>query len=328
MGAERVLALGEGTSHADRVRRAGQRLLLAVDRVDGDLRHLVREVRPAGFVVGLQEEPAATLAIARELTALTDPARPPLLAAEGLGSWPDEATLGRAEVHAAEQGAALALELLAQGLNLLLGPRGDLGATGLSGDPQRASRQLSDLVEAAAGAGLGLCLTGFPGSTHGEVEVELPVLVGELLRPFRAGLARGAGAVRLAWATYPALDEERPAPLSPRVVSRLLRGGGFDGLVLATVAETRPGRMVAGAQAASVDLLQIPSDGSAVEGLFVSLIHADERGETPGAADSAARVHAWRESHLLGAGPRPPLEVVGCRAHQSLAALIRLRGAP
>ena len=62
---ERVTAVGEATSLADRKRRAGQRLLigLAGPAVDEDLRALVREVRPAGFILFKRNvvEPAQVL---------------------------------------------------------------------------------------------------------------------------------------------------------------------------------------------------------------------------------------------------------------------------
>jgi beta-N-acetylhexosaminidase len=55
----------------------------------------------------------------------------------------------------------------------------------------------------------------------------------EDLAPFREAIARGIPAVMTANATYPALDPDRPASLSPAVVDGLLRGElGFDGATI------------------------------------------------------------------------------------------------
>ena len=73
----RVEALGEATSLADRKRRAGQRLLVGFDgtAVSDDLRKLVRELRPAGFVLFARNvaEPDQVRELNRELLSLSDP---------------------------------------------------------------------------------------------------------------------------------------------------------------------------------------------------------------------------------------------------------------
>ena len=51
--------------------------------------------------------------------------------------------------------------------------------------------------------------------------------------PFKAAIDAGVASIMTAHILIPALDEERPATLSPRIVDGLLKKKlGFDGLVL------------------------------------------------------------------------------------------------
>jgi beta-N-acetylhexosaminidase len=91
-------------------------------------------------------------------------------------------------------------------------------------------------------AGVAACGKHFPG--HGDTSIdthlELPVIerpeerVWEVeLAPYRAAINAGLAGVMTTHIIYRALDAERPATLSPAVVSGLLRGRlGFGGLVL------------------------------------------------------------------------------------------------
>lgn len=321
---ERTDAVGEATTLAERKRRAGQQLLLAVEAADADTRYLARHLRPAGFLVHLDPdvEPAAWWELSRELAALCDPARPAVLAARGDLGWPSPATLARAEAHTTEIAAALADEVRALGWDLWLGPAGDLGPAGFSTRAELATRHTAAFVRAAARQGLSVAPTGFPGreGPGAAVEWELPDLTGALMRPFAAALAAGASALQLSAATYPALDEDAPVHRSPRVVSTLLRPRST--LVLGPLAPgDAPRDLALGAVDATVDLIPIGSDAPAVH---ATLVHAQESGSD--LADAEARVHTWREATLLGAPRRPGLNVVGARPHRDLAALVRARG--
>ena len=53
------------------------------------------------------------------------------------------------------------------------------------------------------------------------------------MQPFKAAAAAGVAGVMICHAVFAALDSQRPASLSPRVIQNLLRGElGFQGLVL------------------------------------------------------------------------------------------------
>lgn len=137
----RVDAVGEATSLADRKRRAGQRLVIgfAGPAVDDDLRRVVREIRPAGFVLFARnvEEPSQVRELNRELASLCDAAYPALLCVDQEGGrvqrlrepatvWPPMRTVGRAEVHTADLARAVARELRATGFNVDFAPVADV----------------------------------------------------------------------------------------------------------------------------------------------------------------------------------------------------------
>ena len=86
MSRVRVTAVGEATSLTDRKRRAGQRLMLGFDgpAVTGDVRAVIREIKPAGFVLFGSNvvEPAQVLELTRELASLVPVESPALIAAE------------------------------------------------------------------------------------------------------------------------------------------------------------------------------------------------------------------------------------------------------
>ena len=261
----RVTAIGEQTSLADRKRRAGQRLVIGFERphVDDDLRRLVAELRPAGFVLFARnvEEPAQVLELNRELASLVDPRAPALLCVDQEGGrvqrvrepatvWPPMLTVGRAERHTAEVSRAMALELRAMGFNLNYAPVADvhseprnpiIGDRAFGTSPDVVARHVVAFLEAHQAEGVVACAKHFPG--HGDTTVDshldLPVVEKEEpdlrhveLPPFEAAVRAGVGSVMASHVVYPAFDEELPAGFSRRVTRRLLREElGFGGVV-------------------------------------------------------------------------------------------------
>ena len=109
---DRVSAVGEGTSLWDRKVRAGQRLIIGIagPSVDDDLRRLIKEIRPAGFILFQRkiESPEQVLELNRELASLVDRAYPALLSVDQEGGrvqrirepavvWPAMRDVGRAK---------------------------------------------------------------------------------------------------------------------------------------------------------------------------------------------------------------------------------------
>ena len=365
----RVDAVGEQTSLHDRKRRAGQRLLIGLPGagVDDDLRRLVKEIQPAGFILFARnvEEPAQVKELNRELASLIDPHHPALLAVDQEGGrvqrvrepatrWPPMRTVGQANMTA-QMSRALAQEVRALGFNLNFAPVSDvdsnpdnpvIGDRSFSRDPREVSRHVRAFIGAHQQEGVIACAKHFPGhgDTRTDSHLELPVLELEEpqlrereLAPFRAAIAAGVGSVMSAHVVFPAWDEDLPATLSPHVLPRLLRQElGFNGVVFSDDLEMKAiaGRwsveeQVSGVTAAGIDILLVCHQAALQHEMFLELVHAQENDARfeQATKDSAARVQQMRERFLLGRSPDPGLELLGCAAHRQLADEMRHRGA-
>lgn len=267
----RVEAIGEQTSLADRKRRAGQRLMIGWtrDAVDDDLQRLVRELRPAAFVLFARNlgEPQQIRELTRELASLAVPADPVLIAVDHEGGrvqrigepatqWPPMAALGAIDDLAltADVARAMGRELRALGIDVALGPVADVavdsanpgesavGDRAFGGSPEAVARQVAAFVRALQETGVVATAKHFPGLGHAtadphralpRIEVDPPELERCALPPFGAAVDAGVGLVMAAHAIVCAWDEEAPVTLSSRVVPRVLRGDlGFDGVVV------------------------------------------------------------------------------------------------
>jgi beta-N-acetylhexosaminidase len=132
--------------------------------------------------------------------------------------------------------------------------------------------------------------------------------------PFRSALAAGVKLVMTSWAIYPALDPDRPAGLSARVIGGELRGRlGYRGVTITdtlSAAALAPYGTLAQrgllAVRAGADLLicsaingdDNPADGLSVVHALSSAVAAGQVGRAA-AEESAARVLALRKS-LVG----------------------------
>lgn len=363
----KVEAVGLGTSLADRKRRAGQRLMIGVagHAVDEDLRRLVKELRPAGFVLFGRNivEPAQVRELNRELASLVDPADPALIAVDQEGGrvqrvgepatpWPSMHLVGRARNHTAEVARAMARELRAMGFHLDFAPVADvdgdpahpvIGDRSFGGDPDEVSRHVATFVEALQAEHVIACAKHFPGHTDVAtdshrtlpvVEREEPDLRHVDLPPFRAAVASGVGAVMTSHVVYPAWDEDLPATLSSRIVPRLLRKElGYDGVVFSDDLQMKAlagwghTELVEKTAAATIDVLLACKHVEQQHDLFRELILVQEASAQVDRAFTThvQRVERLRERFLLDLPPAPPLSVVGCPEHRMLAALVRAR---
>jgi len=317
MRPDRVTAVGGQTSLADRKRRAGQRMLLGLPgpSVTEDVRRLVAEVRPAGFVLFSRNvvEPAQVLELNRELGSLVDPSAPAFLAVDHEGGreqrilepatrWPSMRVVGRAPESAAAVAGAMARELRAMGFNVNLAPVADvdtnpnnpvIGDRAFGSDPRAVARHAASFTTGLQREGVIACAKHFPG--HGDTDLDshetLPRVEREErdlreveLVPFRAAVQAGVGSVMTAHVVYDAWDEERPATLSPRIVPRLLRGElGFEGVVFsddlvmkAVHDRWSPAELVRHALSATVDVLLCSEDAEFQVRLFQELVYAQE----------------------------------------------------
>jgi beta-N-acetylhexosaminidase len=167
--------------------------------------------------------------------------------------WPPMATLGRSgDVGLAGRFArALAAELRAIGITLDYAPVLDvltnaknpvIGDRALAAKAEEVARLGAAIIVALQEEGIAACGKHFPGhgDTSADSHLELPLVEHspERLRqveflPFRAAIEARVATIMTAHVLVPALDETRPATLSPRVVTDILRTDlAYEGVVL------------------------------------------------------------------------------------------------
>ena len=148
-------------------------------------------------------------------------------------------------------GEITAVELSAVGVNLNFAPVMDvnnnprnpvIGRRSFGGSPELVSRLGVAYIRGLQRNGVLATAKHFPG--HGDTTVDshfdLPTVSHDLkcihaleLKPFRAAIDAGVAAIMTAHIVYPALDADRPATLSPAILTDLLRQElGFDGLLI------------------------------------------------------------------------------------------------
>ncbi|MET7681016.1 glycoside hydrolase family 3 protein [Streptomyces sp. NPDC005423] len=215
----------------------------------------------------------------------------------------------------------LGRRLAACGVNLNWAPSADvnsnpanpvIGVRSFGADTGLVARHTAAYVTGLQAAGVAACTKHFPG--HGDtavdshhalprIDAELPVLHRRELAPFRAAITAGTRAVMSAHILVPALDPDRPATLSPRILTDLLRHElGYDGLIVTDGMEMRA---IAGtygieqgsvlAIAAGADAICVGgglSDDATVRRLRDALVAAVRSGELPEErlAEAAERV--------------------------------------
>lgn len=152
-----------------------------------------------------------------------------------------------------QAGAAQSEELKAVGINMNLAPVSDLETNpenpvifrrAYGSDPLVVAPTISAVVQGMQDTGVLATLKHFPGhgDTSEDSHITLPVLpydvaaISQLeLVPFQAGVNAGVEAIMVGHLSLPAIDPvpERPASLSPVIVTDILRGQmGFDGIVM------------------------------------------------------------------------------------------------
>jgi beta-N-acetylhexosaminidase len=329
-------------------RQAGQLVIagFAGQSVPQDLRLLAKEFELGGIILFARnvESPEQVAEIAREAQTLAREL-PLWVSVDQEGGrvarlrapftvWPPMLTLGRSgdDGLAARFARALAGELRAVGvtldympvLDILTNPKnpaiGDRALGERADDVARLGRVLIETLQAE---GIAACGKHFPG--HGDTAAdshhELPLvehapdrLESVELVPFRAAIEANVAAVMTGHLLVPALDDERPATLSPAVV---------DGLLKHTTAQATVGAIAAGCDAVLLCGDSQDAQFAAVE----AVVHAVEDGSlaVSRVEDALARHRRVKERFLAGR-PARPLEGRALRAflgrdeHQAVAA--------
>jgi beta-N-acetylhexosaminidase len=271
--------------------------------------------------------------------------------------WPPMAVLGRAgsEALAERFARALARELTAVGITLDYAPVLDIhtnpknpviGDRALAERAEEVSRLGTAIIRGLQGEGVAACGKHFPGhgdtSTDSHVELPLVEHPPDRLRavefePFRAAVREQVGFIMTAHVFVPALDEERPATLSPAVVQRILREElAFEGVILSDDLEMKAIASKIAVPAAAVQAIQAGCDGVLIcsgdvetqAAALEALVKAAESGEIrPSRLDDAfTRLRRAKVRFLSQERPRTSTRIRSLRAvigrdeHQAIAA--------
>ena len=351
-------------------RQAGQLAIagFAGHSIPPDLRLLAREFDLGGIILFARnvEAPEQVAELAREAQSLAREL-PLWVSTDQEGGrvarlktpftvWPPMLTLGRSgdEKLAERFARALAAELRAVGISLDYTPVLDVLTN--SSNPVIGDRALAERAEDVAKLGsviirtlqeegIAACGKHFPG--HGDTSADshhdLPIVEHPPDRlervefvPFRAAIDAEVASMMSAHVLIPALDAERPATLSPRIIDGILKKKlGFRGLVVtddldmkAISAKYGTAEAVVSAIGAGCDaVLLCGTDQEVQAGAIEAVIHAVEDGTLPDARveDALARHRRVKERFL--APPRPlPLTgtalrtLLGRDEHQAVAA--------
>ena len=268
--------------------------------------------------------------------------------------WPPMAVLGRSgSVDLASRfAAALAAELRAVGITLDYAPVLDIhtnpknpviGDRALADDADLVARLGEAIVRGLQDNGVAACGKHFPG--HGDTSVDshldLPLVEHPPDRirrvecvPFRAAIRADVAFIMTAHVLVPALDQERPATLSPRIVQAVLRDElGYRGVILSDDLEMKaiaqsyevPEAAVQAVMAGCDALLVCSGDADVQAATLEALVHAVEDGRIAykRIEDALTRLRRAKERFLaapVGTGRAPRLQqVLGCDAHQRIA---------
>ncbi len=352
---------------SDLRRLAGQLLSVGFDgtTAPNDLVERIAASEVGGVVLFRPNvvDPAQVAALVRALRAAAPDDLPLIVSVDQEGGlvqrvrapatvWPPMLSVGAAgdPSRAAAVGRALGEELAALGIGWNFAPVLDvhtnpanpvIGNRAFGTTPESVTAQALAFWRGLRGAGLVGCGKHFPG--HGDTRTDshhdLPVVDHDLerlrrveLAPFAAAIAAGAEALMTAHVLYPALDPDRPATLSRRIATDLLRGElGFAGVLVSddlgmkAVADRHTIEDIAtGAVDAGVDHLIIREPATRQRAAFEALVRAAEaRPDFRARVEASAARFAELKRRCAVREPAPAAQLsslLGTPAHQALAA--------
>lgn len=269
--------------------------------------------------------------------------------------WPSPAELGHiGDANLVERVArAIALELRAAGCNLDFAPMLDLHINpespvtkdrSFGSDPHGVAQMGAAFIRGLRAGNVLACAKHYPG--HGDAAVDphldLPVFGGAASRldsfelvPFAAAARENVPLIMTAHILLPQIDPERPASLSRRMLSDVLRGRmGFSGIILAddlgmgAIAKLYgSGEAAIATFLAGTDIAMLCHDWSAVAPAIEAVKQAREAGRFAESEWTASldRIEAVCAAATAAYSPQPPIEVIGCAEHRELAEEIRAR---
>ncbi len=358
------MSLKDVRRHAGQLAIAG----FAGHSIPEDLRRLAREFDLGGIILFARNvaEPEQVADIARDAQSLTIEL-PLWVSTDQEGGrvarlkspftiWPPMLTLGRSgdELLAARFATSLAAELKAVGISLDFTPVLDIltnrqnpaiGDRALSERADEVARLGAVIIRTLQGEGIAACGKHFPG--HGDTSTdshhELPLvehppdrLEAVELVPFRAAIEADVAAIMTAHLLIPAIDPDRPATLSPAIVTGMLKQSlGYSGLVIsddlamaAISAKYGTAEATVAAIAAGCDVVLLCGvDADVQMEALEAVVYAVEDGRLPlkRVEDAFARHRRAKERFLAPPRPRPLTgaalrTLLGREEHQAVAA--------
>jgi len=348
----------------------GQLFMLGFDgtSVSSEWAELQARYKPGGMIVFARnlDHPAQIVELTNDLQRRS-PHSPLLIAIDqeggrvsrlpnGFTIFPPCGTVGacRSKELAYAAAAVTAAELRAVGINMNMAPVLDvhsnpdnpiIGDRAYGTEPEIVAELGVAAIRGFHGKGVVACGKHFPG--HGDTSTdshkELPVvkasmetLLARELPPFHHAIANGLASIMTAHVVYPALDAQRPATLSPTILTGLLREQwGFDGVIVTDDLEMRAivdhhgiGEAAVQAFLASADMLLICQDHERAVSAMEAVRKAVDNGTiSPDRLDaSVRRIRQMKQRFLrthLPVDPSVAQLVVGCRTHQALLDTIR-----
>ncbi|OGW68825.1 MAG: beta-N-acetylglucosaminidase [Nitrospirae bacterium RIFCSPLOWO2_01_FULL_62_17] len=352
------------------VEQIGQLFMLGFDgtTVSSEWAGLQARYKPGGMILFARnlEQPAQIIELTNSLQARS-PHFPLLIAIdqeggrvsrlpEGFTIFPPCGVIGacRSEELAYAAASITAAELRAVGVNMNMAPVLDvhsnpdnpvIGDRAYGTEPAIVAELGLAAIRGLQGKGVVACGKHFPG--HGDTSTdshkELPVVKASLemllereLPPFHYAIANGLASLMTAHVVYPALDAQRPATLSPAILTGLLREQwGFDGVIVTDDLEMHAivdhhgiGDAAVQAFLSGADILLICKDRDRAVTAMEAVRKAVEDGTIPPdrLEASVRRIMHLKQTFLhshLPADPSLAQLVVGCRTHQLLLDTIR-----
>jgi len=267
---------------------------------------------------------------------------PPMRTHDGFAA-PDDTAL------AEQVGLALGRELRALGFDIDFAPVLDIhtnpanpviGDRAFGTEPETVARRALAFARGLDAAGVLACGKHFPG--HGDTatdsHLELPRIDHPMERlervellPFQRAVDANLPMIMTAHVVFAALDDARPATLSPRVMTELLRERmGYRGVIVSDDLDMRAiaDRMGAGEAAvaairAGCDALLLCRNPAHQEAAQAALLREAERDAElrRRIGESAARIRAMKRAHAENQqrSPAPARDVVGSYEHRRLA---------
>ena len=351
-------------------RQIGQLLIAGFNgpQIPVELRSLAREFGLGGVILFARNivEPEQVAEVSFEAARLV-PEMPAWVSVDQEGGrvarlkapfteWPPMATLGRSgDARLAERFArALAAELKAVGITLDYAPVLDvftnpkntvIGDRALAQQADEVARLGAAIVRGLQHEGIAACGKHFPG--HGDTVAdshhELPLVEHppERLReveflPFKAAIDAGVATIMTANVFVPSVDDKKPATLSKRVVTELLRNElKYEGVILSDDLEMKAIAATYAVPAAAVLAIDAGCDGALIcsgdhetqWAALEALVHAVEDGTLRLARVEDALTRQRRAKERFLASPvaaTPPArkalrEALGRDEHRAIA---------